>query len=145
MIIQINNLPPATSVNSTDIIPVSQGTGPNQVTGLSMAILKSWILNFVNTLLGGITQGPPGPAGATGPQGLQGPAGPQGAQGMLGLQGPTGAQGLQGLTGATGTAGPPAPLDRPEVSGRQVLLVRQDLLVRKGQQALINYQQTLYK
>ena len=108
-IIQISNLPPATSVNSTDIIPLSQGNGPNQVTGLSMTVLKSWVLNFVNTLIAGITQGPTGPAGATGAQGLQGQPGPQGIQGPLGPQGPVGAQGLQGLTGATGPAGPLGP------------------------------------
>jgi hypothetical protein len=49
-------------------------------------------------------QGPTGPPGPTGSQGLQGPTGSQGLQGPTG---PTGSQGLQGLQGPTGSQGPP--------------------------------------
>ncbi len=56
-------------------------------------------------------QGPTGPQGPTGAQGIQGPAGAtgptgaQGIQGPVGATGPTGVQGIQGPVGATGPTG----------------------------------------
>ena len=69
-------------------------------------INADYLLNFV------IPQGPTGPIGATGPQGLAGATGPTGAtgpQGLAGATGPTGATGPQGLIGATGPTGPTGP------------------------------------
>ncbi|WP_052446924.1 collagen-like protein [Candidatus Soleaferrea massiliensis] len=56
-------------------------------------------------------QGPIGPTGAAGPQGIAGatgatgPTGPQGVAGATGATGPAGAQGPAGATGATGPTG----------------------------------------
>lgn len=54
-------------------------------------------------------EGPQGPTGRTGPQGISGPVGPQGvpgAQGISGPQGPQGVPGPQGLPGDAGSSGP---------------------------------------
>ena len=70
---------------------------------------SDYLINFV------IPQGPTGPqglpgtngiTGPTGPQGIQGITGPTGPQGLQGITGPTGPQGLQGITGPTGATGP---------------------------------------
>jgi len=70
---------------------------------------SDYLINFV------IPQGPTGPqglpgtngiTGPTGPQGIQGVTGPTGPQGLQGITGPTGPQGLQGITGPTGATGP---------------------------------------
>jgi hypothetical protein len=45
-------------------------------------------------------EGPQGPAGAAGPQGVAGPAGPAGPQGEPGVAGPAGPQGEPGPTGS---------------------------------------------
>ncbi|ADI55498.1 tail fiber-like protein [Escherichia phage IME08] len=60
-------------------------------------------------------EGPPGPQGDPGPQGIQGPPGPQGDQGPQGIQGlkgdkgDTGPQGIQGLQGPKGPKGDQGP------------------------------------
>ena len=58
---------------------------------------SDYLINFV------IPQGPTGPQGLPGTNGITGPTGPQGIQGVTG---PTGPQGLQGITGPTGATGP---------------------------------------
>jgi hypothetical protein len=127
--VEINQLPAATQVEDTDLIIVSQGSGPGQVKQSTLTLLKSWITAFVTTMIAAITTGPQGPAGTPGgqgpegPQGPTGPVGPQGPigltgnngpQGPIGLQGPvgakgdkgdTGAQGIQGIAGPQGAAG----------------------------------------
>jgi phage baseplate assembly protein V len=61
---------------------------------------------YVDGVVGGGVEGPPGPPGPAGPPGAQGPAGPPGADSTVpGPQGPTGAQGPPGATGATGPQG----------------------------------------
>ena len=60
-------------------------------------------------------QGPVGPRGFNGSQGLVGPAGPQGVngaqgpQGVIGPQGFNGSQGSPGSDGLQGAIGPPGP------------------------------------
>ena len=64
---------------------------------------SDYLINFV------IPQGPTGPQGLPGTNGITGPTGPQGLQGITGPTGetgPTGPQGLQGITGPTGATGP---------------------------------------
>ena len=61
---------------------------------------SDYLINFV------IPQGPTGPQGLPGTNGITGPTGPQGLQGIQGVTGPTGPQGLQGITGPTGATGP---------------------------------------
>jgi hypothetical protein len=59
-------------------------------------------LDALNTELGYIKDGVPGPAG---PQGEVGPMGPQGPVGETGATGPAGADGVDGLDGAAGADG----------------------------------------
>ena len=63
-------------------------------------------------LYNGDFNGPPGPQGPRGQQGIQGPQGEtglQGPKGDTGATGATGAQGPKGDTGATGAIGPQGP------------------------------------
>lgn len=55
---------------------------------------------------GGVTEGPPGPAG---PQGEPGPQGPRGETGAKGDKGDPGIQGPEGQQGLAGTPGAPGP------------------------------------
>ena len=52
-----------------------------------------------------LTNGPSGPQGSIGPQGLDGPTGSNGSVGVQGLVGPTGSNGVQGLQGLVGPTG----------------------------------------
>ncbi|XP_027041434.1 collectin-12-like [Pocillopora damicornis] len=79
------------------------------------------LVNDINTTLSlkvenvSKLQGPVGPRGFNGSQGLVGPAGPQGVngtqgpQGVIGPQGFNGSQGLPGSDGLQGATGPPGP------------------------------------
>lgn len=63
-------------------------------------------------------QGPAGPQGFPGPQGPAGFPGPQGPQGPVGSQGPVGPQGPQGV-GSTGPEGPQGPAGPAGATGPQ--------------------------
>lgn len=92
----IPELPTTTTLDGSELVPISQG-----------GVTRSVTTHTLGTLVSGAAamgpQGPAGPAGPTGPTGAQGPAGPAGPQGV---KGDTGAQGSAGPAGATGPQGP---------------------------------------
>lgn len=65
----------------------------------------------------GQIQGPPGPQGPRGEQGIQGPEGPKGDQGEQGIQGERGVQGERGPQGVQGPEGPQGPKGDPGEQG----------------------------
>lgn len=67
----------------------------------------------------GQIQGPPGPQGPRGEQGIQGPRGEQGIQGSPGPQGEQGIQGPPGPQGEQGIQGPPGPQGERGEQGMQ--------------------------
>ena len=71
------------------------------------------------SLVGGITTGPIGPAGPAGVTGPAGPEGPTGPVGSIGPAGPTGPQGADGPQGPQGLQGPQGPQGIQGAQGMQ--------------------------
>ena len=101
---KISQLPPASALTGSEIVPIVPGGGTVQTTVAQITAKAA--------------------AGATGPQGPAGPAGPQGAAGATGAQGatgPAGATGPQGPAGTTGTATPGGTNGQFQVNNNGVL------------------------
>lgn len=91
---KISELPAASEVTSSDLIPIVD---------VSSSTTQKAMISQIAALVGSGSTGPAGPAGAQGSTGV----GVQGATGVAGLPGASGAQGatgVQGLQGATGVA-----------------------------------------
>ena len=84
----------------------SVGTAQLKNNAVTSAKVKNGSLTTKDLKPGTLSQGPAGPAGATGPAGPAGPKGEIGATGPTGPPGPTGGTGPAGLPGGTGPAGP---------------------------------------
>jgi hypothetical protein len=90
---KISQLPAATELTGTELVPVVQGGANKRTTAAALTG----------------PQGPAGATGATGPQGPKGDTGDTGPQGPAGATGATGATGPAGATGPQGPAGPTGP------------------------------------
>ena len=114
-VIQIPNLPSATSLNGTEELEAVQAGVSVRVTSAQIAGLQAGPTGPQGP--GGVA-GPTGPTGPTGATGNTGAAGAQGTTGPTGSTGPTGATGPTGNTGAASTvAGPTGPAGTNGVTG----------------------------
>ncbi|KAK2547673.1 Pulmonary surfactant-associated protein D [Acropora cervicornis] len=93
----LHNITMETNKLNLDVINHKQ-----QIDRLESKVKKS---GFVVDGYGNTIQGPPGPMGPPGSDGMQGPPGPQGNHGLQGPPGPPGVAGPQGPPGVNGSNG----------------------------------------